>query len=221
MAHLDPHLPAEGKAALTNPSSGAPVTERAGGAEGDGDWRLAVVPAPHPFDSVATLAPGSEDEQDRATLGGSRGAISVVRDSLRGSPPRSFRPFQPAGDEVVMASDGSHGNGSAETEKAKTQSLFREVNERMNEVSAQRASFDMPQDVICECAQPTCSERITMTAVEYAGLRSRSTLFVIAPLDEHFFPEVERVVANNGHWWIVEKDGNAGAVAEKLDPRKR
>jgi hypothetical protein len=40
-------------------------------------------------------------------------------------------------------------------------------------------------------------------------------------LDEHFFPEVERVVANNGHWWIVEKHGKARAVAEKLDPRKR
>jgi hypothetical protein len=118
-----------------------------------------------------------------------------------------------------MTTNGSLGT-AAEAEKAETQSLFREVNERMNDVSAQRASFDMPQDVICECAQPECSELITMTAVEYAGLRSRSTWFVIAPVDEHFFPEVERVVANNGHWWIVEKHGKAGAVAEKLDPRK-
>jgi hypothetical protein len=119
-----------------------------------------------------------------------------------------------------MTTNGSLGT-AAEAEKAKTQNLVREVNERINEVSAQRASFDMPKDVICECAQPECSERITITAVEYAGLRSRSAWFVIAPLDEHFFPEVERVVANNGHWWIVEKDGNAGVVAEKLDPRSR
>jgi hypothetical protein len=120
-----------------------------------------------------------------------------------------------------MATDGSHGNDSAAAEKAKTESLYREVNNRLNDVSTQRASFDMPQDVICECAQPECVERITMNAVEYRGLRSRSTWFVIAPLDQHFFPEVEGIVAKDGHYWVVEKHGTAGAVAEKLDPRNR
>jgi hypothetical protein len=80
-----------------------------------------------------------------------------------------------------MATDESHGNDSAEAEKAKTESLYREVNDRVNDVSTQRATFDMPQDVICECAQSECVERITMNAVEYRGLRSRSTWFVIAP----------------------------------------
>jgi hypothetical protein len=97
-----------------------------------------------------------------------------------------------------MATDGSHGNDPGEAEKAKTQSLFREVNERINDVSTQRASFDMPQDVICECAQPECSELVTMNAVEYRGLRSHSTWFVIAPLEEHFFPEVESIVTRTG-----------------------
>jgi hypothetical protein len=120
-----------------------------------------------------------------------------------------------------MTTDGSHGKDSAAAEKAKTQSLFREVNERINDVDKQRASLDMPEDVICECAHPECVERITLNAVEYNGLRSRSTWFVIAPLDEHFFPEVERIVAKNGHFWVVEKHGKAGAVAEKLDPRRR
>jgi hypothetical protein len=120
-----------------------------------------------------------------------------------------------------MATDGSHGNDPGEAEKAKTQSLFREVNERINDVSTQRASFDMPQDVICECAQPECSELVTMNAVEYRGLRSHSTWFVIAPLEEHFFPEVESIVTKNGHYWVVEKHGRAGRVAEQLDPRAR
>jgi hypothetical protein len=120
-----------------------------------------------------------------------------------------------------MVTDGSDGHVSAEVEKAKTQSLYREVNERVNEVSTQRASFDMPQDVICECAQPECTERIRMNAVEYTGLRSRSTWFVIAPLDQHFFPEVERIVTRNGHYWVVEKLDEAGVIAEKRDPRSR
>jgi hypothetical protein len=80
-----------------------------------------------------------------------------------------------------MTTNGSLG-AAAEAKKEKTQSLFREVNGRINDVRAQRGSVDMPQDVICECAQPTCSERITITALEYRGLRSRSTWFVIAPL---------------------------------------
>ena len=77
--------------------------------------------------------------------------------------------------------------------------------QRVHEVSAQRASLEFPQEVICECAQPECSELIAMNAVEYRGLRSHSTWFVIAPHDEHFFPEVERIVAEDGHYWVVEK----------------
>src|SRR6266542_2803379 len=118
-----------------------------------------------------------------------------------------------------MATDGSRGNDSAEA--AKTESLYREVNERMNEVNAQRASFDLPQDVICECAQPECSELIAITSLEYDTLRSHATWFLIAPLDEHFFPELERVVAQDVHYWVVERHRKAGELAEKLDPRSR
>jgi len=42
---------------------------------------------------------------------------------------------------------------------------------------------------------------------------------VIAPADEHFFPEAERVVAMNGHYWVVEKHNGAARIPEELDPR--
>jgi hypothetical protein len=118
-----------------------------------------------------------------------------------------------------MATDGSHGNDSADAEKAKTESLYREVNERIDAVNAQRAILDLPDALICECANPGCSELITMNAVEYRGLRARSTWFVIAPDDEHFFPEVERIVAREGHFWVVEKHDGAARIAEQLDTR--
>jgi len=121
----------------------------------------------------------------------------------------------------MMATDESHGNDSAKAEKAKTESLYRELNERIHEVNAQRGLLDLPEDLICECAQTECLEMITMNAVEYRGLRTRSTWFVIAPLDDHFFPEVERIVAKNGHYWVVEKHDGAARIAEKLDPRSR
>jgi len=118
-----------------------------------------------------------------------------------------------------MAPDGSHGNDSADAEKAKTESFFRAVNERIHAVNAQRASRDLPDDLICECAKADCTERVTLNVVEYRGLRMHSTWFVIAPSDEHFFPEVERVVAKNGHYWVVEKHNGAARIAEELDPR--
>ena len=117
-----------------------------------------------------------------------------------------------------MATDGSHGNDSADAEKAKTESLYREVNERIHAVNAQRVLPDLPEDLICECARAECSKLVTMNAVEYHGLRMHSTWFVI-PSDEHFFPEVERIVATNGHYWVVEKHDGAARIAEQLDPR--
>jgi hypothetical protein len=118
-----------------------------------------------------------------------------------------------------MATDGSHGNDSADAEKAETESLYREVNQRIHEVNAQRAVLDLPEDFVCECAQPECSKQITMNAVEYRGLRAHSTWFAIAPSEEHFFPEVERVVAKNGRYWVVEKHDGAAQIVEQLDPR--
>ena len=118
-----------------------------------------------------------------------------------------------------MATVGSHGNDSAEAEKAVTESLYREVNERIHAVNAQRVLLDLPETLICECAKLECSELITMNVVEYRGLRAHSTWFVIAPGDEHFFPEVERIVARNGHYWVVEKHDGAARIAEQLDTR--
>jgi hypothetical protein len=120
-----------------------------------------------------------------------------------------------------MATDGPHGDDSADAEKAQTESLYREVNERIHAVNAQRVLLELPEELICECAQPECSELITMTAVEYEGLRAHSTWFAIAPSEEHFFPEVERIVAKNGHYWVVEKHDQAAQIAEELDLRSR
>jgi len=118
-----------------------------------------------------------------------------------------------------MATDGSHGNDSADAEKAETESLYRAVNERIHAVNAQRVSPDLPEALICECAKLVCSQLITLNVVEYQGLRAHSTWFVISPGDDHFFPEVERIVAKNGHYCVVEKRDGAARIAEQLDPR--
>jgi hypothetical protein len=118
-----------------------------------------------------------------------------------------------------MTSDGSHGIDAADAEKAETESLFREVNERIHEVNAQRALLELPEDLICECAQRQCSQQVVISALEYQGLRAHSTWFLIAPSEEHFFPEVERIITKNGTYWVVEKHDGAALIAEQLDPR--
>ena len=57
-----------------------------------------------------------------------------------------------------------------------------------------------------------------VTVLEYETLRTHGAWFVIAPLDNHFFPEFERIVAKNGHYWVVEKHDGAARIAEQLDP---
>ena len=56
-----------------------------------------------------------------------------------------------------------------------------------------------------------------MTADEYEDVRRMSTTFVVAP--GHELPDVERVVETNERFRIVEKEGDAAAVAMRTDPR--
>jgi hypothetical protein len=92
-------------------------------------------------------------------------------------------------------------------------------NDRMHAVNEQRALADLPEVLICECGRPGCSEHVTLNAVEYRGLRTHSTWFLIAASEEHFFPDVERIVAKNGTYWIVEKHDGAARIVERLDLR--
>src|SRR5215210_6548292 len=119
-----------------------------------------------------------------------------------------------------MATGESEGRESTLPEDvATTQSLFREVNERIKEVGKQTGSFAYPSEAICECAQAECSELISISKEGYERLRSRPTWFAVFPSDAHVFPEVERVIDRHGGYWIVEKFDQAGALAERFDPR--
>jgi hypothetical protein len=104
---------------------------------------------------------------------------------------------------------------------AKTQSLVREVNERLKEAGERGTSSAYAEDAICECANDECSERVSLSADEYEELRRHGARFAVAPTDEHVFPDFERVVAKHGRYWVVEKQDQAAAVAIKLDPRRR
>ena len=101
-------------------------------------------------------------------------------------------------------------------EIGRRQSLFREVNERIDELTK---VFDLQEEmtIFCECGSEKCHEQITMTAAEYEKLRRTPTHFAVLP--GHDVRAVEHVIAKNERYVIVEKFGEAASAAIKLDPR--
>jgi hypothetical protein len=100
-------------------------------------------------------------------------------------------------------------------EVGKNEALFRAVNERIRDVSGDLEPA-VAIEFICECSRQDCMIPIPLTLTEYTRVRSDATWFGIAPghVWEH---EAEHVMEKHERYWIVEKHGVAGAVAEALD----
>ena len=67
----------------------------------------------------------------------------------------------------------------------------------------------------CECWRLDCGARIPLSGREWQAVRSQSNRFAVAP--EHVADDHEDVIQEHPHFWIVEKRGEAGEVAEHLD----
>ncbi|MGH3024286.1 MAG: hypothetical protein ACRDNI_11565 [Gaiellaceae bacterium] len=84
---------------------------------------------------------------------------------------------------------------------ARNQDIFREVNERLREVSDPSARLT---EYLCECSDVECRETIELDLVDYDAIRARPNAFLIAPGHEKL--EVERVVEDeNDRYMLVEK----------------
>jgi hypothetical protein len=101
--------------------------------------------------------------------------------------------------------------------RATTESLFRDVNERIAE-SAERFEAE-DTEFVCECADPNCTHRVPATLEEYEQVRAEPTTFLIAPGHEQ--PDIERVVSTRGRFQIVEKvQAVVRSTVVRLDPRR-
>jgi hypothetical protein len=102
---------------------------------------------------------------------------------------------------------------------ARNQSFFRQINERVNQLN-EAFSLVLPLgEWVCECADQSCITRIELSAQDYETVRQNAARFVVAPGDEHVWPDVENVTERNERYWVVEKLGEAARVAGELDPR--
>jgi hypothetical protein len=108
-------------------------------------------------------------------------------------------------------------NGWREQE-ARNQALFREGNERLEQVGesfgAGLASF------VCECGNLDCTQTIDLSRREYERVRAHASRFVIAVNHEN--PETESVIEQTSRFAVVETHaGAASRIARALDPRSQ
>jgi hypothetical protein len=98
------------------------------------------------------------------------------------------------------------------------EAVFRQTNERIEELNQTFATFTDRLLLVCECGDGACAEKISMSPAEYEELRSEASHFAIVP--GHEIPDVEKVVAHREGYDVVSKhQGIPRQIAEVTDPR--
>jgi hypothetical protein len=98
---------------------------------------------------------------------------------------------------------------------AQNEDLFRQVNERIDELAANHGDDSHVYEFFCECSDVACLERVRLSLSEYAHVREDPTRFVV--VKGHVLEEIEHVIEPAEDHVLIEKDGVAGDVAIKLD----
>jgi hypothetical protein len=104
---------------------------------------------------------------------------------------------------------------SRERRRAENEAAFRAVNERIARLGRRYGSESL--ELVCECSDADCSERVSLTVAEYERARAEPTYFLVVP--GHETAGIERVVERGRDFAIVEKGGEAAEVAAATDPR--
>jgi hypothetical protein len=106
--------------------------------------------------------------------------------------------------------------GKKQRRAAANEATIRDVNEGI-ERGQWPGEEDAPVGFRCECARLGCNQLIELSVREYEEIRAHPRRFVVVP--GHVFGDIERVIEDRRDYLIVEKQDQAGAVAEEHDPR--
>jgi hypothetical protein len=85
----------------------------------------------------------------------------------------------------------------------RNQALFREVNERIKDVSATLDVGDSSGiEFVCECSRTECHASVSLQLSGYERIRRHPARFLVA-IGHLWTPEAERLVENTTHtgWW--------------------
>lgn len=98
-----------------------------------------------------------------------------------------------------------------EVRLARNETMFREVNEHIQEAASGFGDDGHVYRYLCECASRLCTDTVALTPSEYERVRVKPTRFLVIP--GHELPEIERVVEERTGFVVVEKVGDAAAEA--------
>lgn len=98
---------------------------------------------------------------------------------------------------------------------ARNEDLFRQVNERIDDLAANHGDDAQVHEFFCECSDVSCLERVRLSLSEYAHVRDDPARFVV--VKGHVLEEIEHVVEAAKDHVLIEKHGFAGDVAIELD----
>jgi hypothetical protein len=109
---------------------------------------------------------------------------------------------------------------SDQERRARNEAIFREVNERIEELS-RRGGIDEDDSLlpgfICECSSESCTDLLQVSYQQYEAVRESPRRFLVLP--GHQDPDVERVVDEYANALVVEKLIDASKIAVEHDPR--
>jgi hypothetical protein len=106
----------------------------------------------------------------------------------------------------------------AERRVALNQTIFRAGNEALL-TNADPSLAQVP--FMCECADEGCLEVLRLDRDAYERVRGHPRRFVVLPGHEGNGGEPMHVVEEEREFVVLEKEGEAGALAERHDPRGR
>ena len=108
---------------------------------------------------------------------------------------------------------------NTERRKAANEAVFRQVNERIEELQRRFSIAEHDQlQIVCECDRLDCMTHLTVTVPIYERVRADPASFFVMP--GHEDPSVEDVLDSGGDYVIVRKHaGEPRQVAEDTDPR--
>ena len=108
-------------------------------------------------------------------------------------------------------------NDAAAEKIARNNAAFRDANNEISVAAGEHGLDDgRPVPFICECSEPRCTQIIRLTLAEYRCVRSNPRWFAHAPGHEEVIPGAVEQVDRNDRYVLVEKVGQAGAVAGQL-----
>ena len=102
---------------------------------------------------------------------------------------------------------------------ARNEALFREVNERVQDLAERFATTAaVPTGFVCECANADCTEVVDVPLPIYEQVRRNPRRFIVLP--GHVLAEVEQPIEETAAYVVVEKNTPTTVkIAERHDPR--